>query len=122
MTKVEIDIEIPDGFEFVRYGVPTMGDWVDIYPDELPVQTSTDRRCNYLIYRKAETWRKATPQEIFEKMIDDKKHRMRVPKSTDFVLVTAITSMDCNAARVLTADRLATYYAFSEIQILDEPK
>jgi hypothetical protein len=121
--KIEVDFEDFIGFEPVGIAIPKPGDYYTCTVGHIPTLCNSDNlTCLYAIYRKVENWRKATPQEIFEKMIDDKRHRMRVPKAADFVPVSAITSMDCNTARVLTTYRLVSYYVFSEIQILEESK
>ena len=53
--KIEIEVDIPDGYEFIRYGVPIAGEFV-IYPDDAVMRSSGVSFGSYIIVREAWKW------------------------------------------------------------------
>ena len=53
--KIEIEVDIPDGYEFVRYGVPTDRDYF-VYPDGYVMPSGCESNGSYVIVRKAWQW------------------------------------------------------------------
>lgn len=57
MSKVNVEIDIPDGFEFVRIGSPTNGEWFTSFnKDTIPAISDSDSiRGTWVILKKRVT-------------------------------------------------------------------
>lgn len=121
---MKADVDVPDfpGYEFVRYGVPVAGDYVDLGAgDALRLVRDDTYSCRYLIYRKTATWRSATKQEIFEVMSGVAQHRLRIMVVGVWTDIKDVYAMNKYSASVTTHSTAPVlhHYGYHEVQIQD---
>lgn len=105
-TKIEFEVDIPEGYEYA-------GEYREARPDELymyaPLRVERwegpGNSCSkYVILRKAEVWKKLTPEKAFEFMVSRKQVTLRHLswKGTGQILRKTINDVFYNGAHFCT--------------------
>lgn len=79
MTKQMIEVDIPDGYEFVRYGIPVHGDYYMALLNSVPTLATGD---TYSYFENRIIIKKKQPERI----IFEKSFEKRTAKQGDFVM------------------------------------